>query len=498
MTPPPHTPRPPAVPVLHVHTPDGRVLRFSESFHIGRDHDCAVRINDPHVSRKHLQVSFEKGAWCLSDLKSANGIWVNGKRVPAAPVTESLTISLGADGPSVTFQVEGAGIGEMPGGTLPQTIRQAGGETQILADYEQRYFGSGAGQEQGGGRRTMMIRRAFENVQRKQRRQHWWVVGALAIVGLAAAGFAIYKHRQVSQQQALALELFYAMKALDVDIANVERLVAGSGNAQAKEQAKRYQARRRDMESTYDRFLTVLNLYDANLSEEDRLILRVTRLFGECELAAPEEYLKRVKSYIKKWQSSPRYERAVRQAEQMGFTKKIAEEFLAQNLPPQFFYLGMQESDFDPFTSGPPTYAGIAKGMWQFIPDTGTRYGLTIGPLAKLRRPDPGDDRHNWQKATKAAARYIKDIYATDAQASGLLVMASYNWGEGRVIKLLRSMPENPQERNFWKVLERHRDRVPDETYDYVFYIVAAAVIGENPRAFGFQFDNPLGFMERQ
>jgi hypothetical protein len=74
--------------------------------------------------------------------------------------------------------------------------------------------------------------------------------------------------------------------------------------------------------------------------------------------------------------------------------------------------------------------------------------------------------------------------------------MASYNWGEGRVIRLLRSMPENPQERNFWKVLERHRDRVPDETYNYVFYIVAAAVIGENPRAFGFQFDNPLGFLD--
>jgi membrane-bound lytic murein transglycosylase D len=158
----------------------------------------------------------------------------------------------------------------------------------------------------------------------------------------------------------------------------------------------------------------------------------------------------------------------------------------------------MQESDFDEFTSGPPTYMGIAKGMWQFIPDTGKRYGLKIGPLAKFRRPDLEDDRHNWQKATKAAARYIKDIYATDAQASGLLVMASYNWGEGRVIRLLRSMPENPQDRNFWQVLGKHRRIVPDETYNYVFYIVAAAVIGENPRQFGFDFDNPLAFLDKQ
>ena len=167
-------------------------------------------------------------------------------------------------------------------------------------------------------------------------------------------------------------------------------------------------------------------------------------------------------------------------------------EFQEQNLPPQFFYLAMQESDFDAFTSGPPTYMGIAKGMWQFIPETGKRYGLSIGPLVELRRPDPGDDRHKWQKATAAAARYIKEIYSTDAQASGLLVMASYNWGERRVINLLRSMPANPRERNFWKVLEKYRDRVPKETYDYVLYIVSAAVIGENPRLFGFPFDNPL------
>ena len=483
-----------AVPVLHVHTADGRVFRFTEPFHIGRDHDCDLRVNDPHVSRKHLAGSFEDGVWRLRDLKSANGMFVDGRRVETTSITGTLSLSLGADGPVLTFEVEAA-EGTKRRSPLPETIRQGGRETRLLASYAERYFGSGAGEERVGGR-TRMIRRAFEEVQRRQRRKYWWIVAVLAVLGLGTGGFALYKHRQVRQQQALALELFYGMKALDVDIANVERLIAASGKPQAKEQAKRYMARRRHMENTYDRFLAVLNLYDANLSEEDRLILRVTRLFGECELAAPNEYMSNVKRYIKKWQSSPRYERAVKQAEQMGFTRTIADEFQAQNLPPQFFYLAMQESSFDPFVSGPPTYAGIAKGMWQFIPETGARYGLTIGPFAKVRRPDPGDDRHHWQKATRAAARYIKDIYATDAQASGLLVMASYNWGEGRVIKLLRSMPQNPQERNFWKVLEKYRNRVPDQTYDYVFYIVSAAVIGENPRLFGFSFDNPLGSVE--
>jgi len=52
--------------------------------------------------------------------------------------------------------------------------------------------------------------------------------------------------------------------------------------------------------------------------------------------------------------------------------------------------------------------------------------------------------------------------------------------------------PVNPRERNFWQLLSKHRDKIPQETYDYVFYIISAAVIGENPRMFGFNFDNPL------
>ena len=70
--------------------------------------------------------------------------------------------------------------------------------------------------------------------------------------------------------------------------------------------------------------------------------------------------------------------------------------------------------------------------------------------------------------------------------------MACYNWGENQVLPLVRSMPANPRERNFWQLLKQHRQQIPQETYDYVFYIISAAVIGENPRLFGFDFDNPL------
>ena len=46
-------------------------------------------------------------------------------------------------------------------------------------------------------------------------------------------------------------------------------------------------------------------------------------------------------------------------------------------------------------------------------------------------------------------------------------------------------------------MLEKHRDRLPLETHNYVFSIVSAAVFGENPRLFGFDFDNPLAFADQ-
>jgi hypothetical protein len=76
--------------------------------------------------------------------------------------------------------------------------------------------------------------------------------------------------------------------------------------------------------------------------------------------------------------------------------------------------------------------------------------------------------------------------------------MACYNWGEDQVLPLVRSMPLNPRDRNFWMLLKKHRSQIPQQTYDYVFYIVSAAVIGENPRLFGFNFDNPLANLETQ
>jgi len=284
--------------------------------------------------------------------------------------------------------------------------------------------------------------------------------------------------------------LFYEMKAQDVIIARLEADGERTGRTVSPENLRGLRARRRELEQLYEQ--VVAGASDRRLNERERLILRVTRLLGECDVTAPADYLREVDRYIEQWRSTPRFEQAVKRAQQNGYAKTIAATFIARQLPPQYFYLAMQESGFNPTVSGPTTPWGIAKGMWQFTPETARRYGLNVGPYYQDARVDMADDRLNWEKATVAAASYIKEIYATDAQASGLLVMTSYNWGERRVVDRLRRMPLNPRERNFWTLLAQHRDEVPRQASDYVFSILSAAVIGENPRLFGFQFDNPL------
>jgi soluble lytic murein transglycosylase-like protein len=209
------------------------------------------------------------------------------------------------------------------------------------------------------------------------------------------------------------------------------------------------------------------------------------------------------------WLSSAgraRFQGAVERADRNGYTEHIVKTLQRHGLPPQFFYMAMQESNLNPRAIGPPTRWGRAKGMWQFIPATARRFGLNPGTETDSGGFDPRDERHDVVKATDAAARYLNDIYGTLAQASGLLVVASYNWGEHRItnklerltgpqsipMEALEGIPENPNERNYWRFLVEYKDRMPDETKDYVLKIFAAAVIGENPRLFDLDMDNPL------
>ena len=171
-----------AIPVLLVRTDDGSTLRFSRPFHVGRDIDCDVRVDDAHVSRRHLLVAFEDGHWRLRDQGSSNGVFVDGLRVETVSIDDTVTIRLGADGPAIVMRPAPTA---QPASPPKATVRSAG-ETMFVTE---RYFGS-AGDEEPVGARTMMIRKAFHSVQKKQRRMYRGILAVVTVAALCAAGYA--------------------------------------------------------------------------------------------------------------------------------------------------------------------------------------------------------------------------------------------------------------------------------------------------------------------
>src|SRR5258707_14289011 len=107
----------------------------------------------------------------------------------------------------------------------------------------------------------------------------------------------------------------------------------------------------------------------------------------------PPEIEAEIDRYIERWRSSGRLKAAILTAQQNGYTETISRDLLARGLPPQFFYLALQESNFNPYAVGPLTRKGFAKGMWQFIPDTAVQYRLRPGAHVSKTPRGPADDR---------------------------------------------------------------------------------------------------------
>jgi membrane-bound lytic murein transglycosylase D len=107
-----------------------------------------------------------------------------------------------------------------------------------------------------------------------------------------------------------------------------------------------------------------------------------------------------------------------------------------------------------------------AVGLWQFIPETGRRYGLRVDEYV--------DERRHPEKSTRAAAKYLKDNYAR--YNSWYLAMAAYNMGEGATNDDLSFQ----RQKSFFDLY------VNEETSRYPFRIMAIKEIMSNPRKYGF------------
>ncbi len=453
--------------------------RFTDTFLIGRGKDCNLQIRDSCISRNHVQIIYDGERWQVKDIGSANGTYVNGIRIQEVPLDEKMELELGKGGPVISLILEKVKIQEKE---KPQETKGFPSETQII----QHYFTKS--QPEKVGEQTMMFRRAFERAHKKRARKYWIIIGVSLLLLIASGSIIAYQKNRLNKLRNTAQNIFYDMKSMELQISGLEDIVLSNKDTYQANELRTKRQKLKEMEKNYDNFVKELGVYN-KLREEERSIYRMARLFGECEINMPEGFVKEVWNYINRWKSTDRLKEGIYRAKLKGYTPLIVKALNENNLPPQFFYLALQESNFDDRAVGPLTRYGYAKGIWQFIPMTANLYNLRVGPLFEKAVYDPQDERFNFEKSTNAAARYLKDINNTEAQASGLLVMASYNWGEDKIKQIIDQMPENPRERNFWRLIAKKN--IPQETYDYVFYIFSATVICENPRLFGFDFDCP-------
>jgi membrane-bound lytic murein transglycosylase D len=141
----------------------------------------------------------------------------------------------------------------------------------------------------------------------------------------------------------------------------------------------------------------------------------------------------------------------------------ISKTFQAEGVPPALgIYLAMVESEYNECLESPMG----AKGVFQFLPQTGQRFGLAP------------EDLCDSEKEAVAAARYLKALRGQfGASGRGALVAAlAYNQGERKTEETFAGGAD------FWSTLVRTPNA---EGSRYVARILAAAIVGENPAAFG-------------
>jgi len=142
--------------------------------------------------------------------------------------------------------------------------------------------------------------------------------------------------------------------------------------------------------------------------------------------------------------------------------------FAEENVPDELKYLALVESGLNPHAHSHAKAAGI----WQFVASTGRRYGLTIDPWV--------DERLDPEKATRAAARHLRDLH-TLFGGDWHLALAGYNLSPSVVKReLAKARRQMDREPTYWDIYPH----LPEETRNYVPLYVATSIIISNPASF--------------
>jgi membrane-bound lytic murein transglycosylase D len=148
-----------------------------------------------------------------------------------------------------------------------------------------------------------------------------------------------------------------------------------------------------------------------------------------------------------------------------------------EGIPEELIHLAQAESGFLPRAVS----RAAAEGMWQFVKFRGNEYGLMQTPYS--------DDRLDPEKATRAAAHHLHDLY--NEFHDWYLAIAAYNCGPGAVERAV----ERTGYADYWELRARHA--LPNETANYVPIILAMTIMSKNAQEYGLDHltpDQPLEY----
>jgi len=151
------------------------------------------------------------------------------------------------------------------------------------------------------------------------------------------------------------------------------------------------------------------------------------------------------------------------------YNEMIRSVLKQEGVPQDLIYLAQAESAFQPDAV---SRAG-ARGIWQFMPYRGEEYDLSRSYYV--------DDRSDPEKATRAAARHLRDLYGMFGD--WYLVMAAYNSGPLSVAKAI----QRTGYADFWELQKRRV--LPKQTQNYVPIILALELVAKQPQLYGVQVD---------
>ncbi|HUN55383.1 MAG TPA: LysM peptidoglycan-binding domain-containing protein [Smithella sp.] len=149
------------------------------------------------------------------------------------------------------------------------------------------------------------------------------------------------------------------------------------------------------------------------------------------------------------------------------YRSAILKELKKAGIPEEILWLPLVESFFKINAYS----RARALGLWQFIPSTGYKFGLS--------RDEWVDQRMDVQESTKAAIAYLKELHSMFGD--WLTVLAAYNCGEGRVLRVISRQHINYMD-GFWDLYRQ----LPNETARYVPRFLATLYIVKDPQKYGF------------